>query len=256
MQQNNRKILWINPIGVNSFDKPMLEYLNTVKDEKTVLDVVSFEKGPYHLEYHFYEALVSRDILRTVKMAEKKGYDAAVIGCFYDPFLFEAREITQIVVTAPAESSLLTAISLGYKFSILVGRKKWIPQMEENVIKYGFKDRLASFKSIDMGVLEFQKKKSETEKRLLQAGRDAVEKDGAEVLIMGCTAEFGFYKRLQDELKVPVIDATIAPLKYAEYLIDLKKSVGLVHSKIGRYESPPYDEIRDWKIEEKFDIEW
>lgn len=251
-----RKILWINPIGTDIFDKPMKENLDGVKDERTEIDVISFEKGPYHLEYQFYEALVGMDILKVIKRAEKQGYDAAVIGCFYDPFLSEAREISNMVITAPAESSLAIAISLGHKFSIIVGRKKWIPQMEENVLKYGLKERLASFKSIDMGVLEFQTKKEETEKRLIEAGRDAIENDGAEVLILGCTAEFGFYKRMQEELKVPVVDATVAPLKYAEFLIDLKRSAGLFHSKIGRYESPPYGEIKEWNIENKYNMRW
>ncbi len=250
------KILWINPIGCNIFDEPLLKYLNTFKKEETSLDVVSFSKGPCHVEYQFYEALMGMNILRSVKKAEKNGYDAAIIGCFYDPYLSEAREITNIVITAPMESSLAIAISLGYKFSIIVGRRKWIPQMEENVIKYGLKDRLASFKSIEMGVLDFQTKPHETERKLLDAGKDAIMNDGAEVIILGCTAEFGFYKKLQEELNVPVIDPTIAALKYAEFLIDLKKSASLFHSKLGKYEAPPYNEIKEWKLEEAFKFIW
>ena len=122
--------------------------------------------------------------------------------------------------------------------------------MEENIIKYGLKDRLASFRSINMGVLEFQVKKNETERKLIEEGKKAVEEDGAEVLILGCTVEFGFYKKMQKELNVPVIDATIAPLKYAEFLIDLKRSAGIWHSKKGKYESPPIDEILEWKLNE------
>ncbi|MGC8689761.1 MAG: aspartate/glutamate racemase family protein [Thermoplasmata archaeon] len=249
-----RRILWINPIGTNLFDIPMKENLNKVKDKETILDVVSFEKGPSHLEYQVYEALVGTDILRTIKNAEKQGYDAAVIGCFYDPFLSEAREISNIVVTAPAESSMAIAISLGHKFTIIVGRKKWIPQMEENLLRYGLKERLASFKSIDLGVLDFQNKKEETEKRLIEAGREAIEEDGAEVLILGCTAEFGFYRKMQESLNVPVIDATIAPLKYAEFLVDLKRLAGIKHSRIGKYESPPYTEIKAWGLDRMFNI--
>ncbi|MFP3256966.1 MAG: aspartate/glutamate racemase family protein [Candidatus Nanopusillus acidilobi] len=252
----SKKILWINPVGSDIFDSPMKENLKNIKDDDTILDVTSFKEGPRHLEYHFYEALVGLEILRSIKMAEKNGYDAAIIGCFYDPFLTEAREISDIVITAPAESSMAIAISLGHRFSIIVGRKKWIPQMEENVIKYGLKERLASFKSIDMGVLDFQEKKEETEKRLIKAGRDAIENDGAEVLILGCTAEFGFYKKMQESLGVPVIDATVAPLKYAEFLVNLKKITGLRHSKIGKYESPPYEEIKEWNLEKYFGLKW
>ncbi|KPV47122.1 MULTISPECIES: aspartate/glutamate racemase family protein [Acidiplasma] len=250
------KILWINPIGSDIFDVPIKDNLNSVKYEDTIIDVISFKKGPKHLEYQFYEALMGIEILKAVKIAEIRDYDAAIIGCFYDPFLSESREISNIVVTAPAESSVAMAISLGHKFSIIVGRKKWIPQMEENISKYGLRDRFASFRSINMGVLDFQLNREETEKRLMEAGMAAINEDGAEVLILGCTVEFGFYKKMQKKLGVPVIDATIAPLKYAEFLVNLKNMTNLSHSKIGKYEPPPEKEIKDWNLEEYFGIDW
>jgi allantoin racemase len=40
-----------------------------------------------------------------------------------------------LVVTAPAEASMHIAVTLGQRFSIIVGRTKWIPLMRENVIK-------------------------------------------------------------------------------------------------------------------------
>ena len=251
-----KKILWINPVGWNIFDKPMAEYFDKQMGGDVRIDVVSYGKGPHHLEYQFYEALMGVDILRSVKRAELDRYDAAIIGCFYDPFLSEAREISDIVITAPAESSLSIAVPLGQKFSIIVGRRKWIPQMEENVLKYGFKDRLASFKSLEMGVLDFQSNKEETERRLLKAGKEAVENDMAEVIILGCTAEFGFYKKMQDELGVPVIDATIAPLLMASFLVDLKQLIGVGHSRIGRYHPPPDGEIKEWGLERQFGFTW
>ena len=253
---DTKNILWINPLGSDIFDKPIKNYLSNIKGENTILDVLSFKNGPRHLEYQFYETLVGLDILKTVKDAERRGYDASIIGCFYDPYLSEAREITNMVVTAPAESSLAIAISLGHKFSVIVGRKKWIPQMEENIAKYGLRDRLASFRSIDMGVLDFQEKRNETEKKLMQAGREAIERDSAEVIILGCTAEFGFYKQMQEEFQVPVIDATIAPLKYAEFMVDIKRVTGMGHSKIRKYEPPPKTEIESWDLEKQYDFRW
>lgn len=93
-----------------------------------------------------------------MKSAEKEGYDAAVIGCFYDPGLMEAREILdKMVVTAPAEASMHIAATMGHKFSIIVGRNKWIPQMMENVVNCGLKDKFASFKSVGLGVCDFHK---------------------------------------------------------------------------------------------------
>lgn len=250
------RVLWINPLGSDLFDAPIREYLDSAKSSSTEIKVISLDRGPMHLEYHYYEALVLTDTLHAVKKAENEGYDGAVIGCFYDPGLREAREITdKLVVTAPAEACMHVATTLGNSFSIIVGRKKWIPKMHENVVHYGFKDRLASFKSVDLGVLDFQRDEAETERRLRDSALEAIEKDGAEVIILGCTAEFGFYKKLQEELKVPVIDAVLAPLKYVEFLIGLNKQLNWGQSKVYGYESPPREEIADWKIEEQYGLE-
>jgi allantoin racemase len=128
------KMLFINPVGTDSFDQSIKVALDRAKRTDTQLEVVSLKKGPKHLEYRYYEALVIPDTLHLIKRAEKEDYDAAVIGCFYDPGLYEAREIVdRMIVTAPAESCMHIAASLGHKFSIIVGRKKWIPQMMDNV---------------------------------------------------------------------------------------------------------------------------
>ena len=248
------RILWINPVGTDIFDQAIQDTLEAEKEPDTEVKVVSLKKGPQHLEYHYYEALVLTDVLHTIMQAEKEGYDAAVIGCFYDTGLSEAREITsRLVVTAPAESCLSIAASLGYTFSIIVGRDKWIPHMKENVVKYGFKDRLASFKSVDLGVHDFQKDKEETARRLKAAAREAVENDLAEVIVLGCTIEFGFYKEMQRYLNVPVIDAVLAPFKHAEFLVGLRR-FGWSHSKRGGYEGPPIEEVVSWHLKEQYDM--
>lgn len=252
----SNRILWINPVGTDLFDRPIKEFLDQAKRSETAIDVVSLGRGPMHLEYHYYEALILADTLHEVRRAEKEAYDAAVIGCFYDPGLREAREIVEnLVVTAPAEAAMHIATTLGHTFSVLVGRKKWIPKMHENVVKYGFTNQLASFKPLEMGVYDFQKDPAETARRMRAAAKEAVEVDRAEVVILGCTIEFGFYKELQAELGVPVIDAVLAPLKYAEFLIELKKRFGWGHSKLYGYEGPPLDEITGWKLEEQYGLD-
>lgn len=247
------RVLWINPVGTDLFDEPIREALAEQKAPATELKVVSLARGPQHLEYHYYEALVLVDTLHLIKQAENEGYDAAVIGCFYDPGLPEAREITtRMVVTAPAEACMHIAGTLGHKFSIIVGREKWIPQMMQNVVNYGFEHRLASFKSLGLGVHDFHKDEQVTRQRMIAAAREAVTRDGAEVVILGCTIQFGFYKELQKEIGVPVVDAILAPLKYAEFLVDLRQRFGWSHAKNIGYESPPLEEIEGWGLPEQY----
>ncbi len=243
-----KRIMWINPVGSTGFDQPVQELLETAKQRDTCIDVVSLSKGPSHLTYMYYEAYVANELLDLILRAEEEDYDAAVIGCFYDVGLWEAREITdRLVVTAPCESSLHLAATLGKRIAIMVGENKWIPKMSDNVLTYGFREPVVSFKSVNLGVHDFQKDPQETRNRLTQLAKEAVEKEMAEVIILGCTAQFGFYKVLQEKLGVPVLEAVMTPVKYAEYLIELRNLFGWNHSKAYAYKSPPKEEIALWK---------
>jgi allantoin racemase len=247
-----RRILYIDPVGVEVVAEGK-EFLASHKRQGTELTMVTLPRGPEHLEYRYYEALVLVDILHLIREAERQGFDAAVIGCFYDVGLQDAREVAErLVVVAPCEACVHIAATLGDKFSIIVGRRKWIPEMMENVVHYGMKERLASFKSVDLGVLEFHQDEKETARRFVEVGREAVEQDGAEVLVLGCTATYGFYRELQDELGVPVIDPMLASFKTAEFAADLKNQFGWTQSKVGGYESPPPGESAAWRLGEQY----
>jgi Hydantoin racemase len=242
------KLLYVEPV-VSEMVGEWTRYLSQYKQPETEVVVTSLPEGPRHLEYYSYGALVVPKLLNIIKGAEKEGFDGAIIGCFYDPGLREAREIAEkLVVTAPAEASMHIASTLGQRFSIIVGRTKWIPLMRENVIKYGFQDHLASFQAIGMGVLDLQVDPEETKRRIVQAAQKAIEQDGAEVIILGCTHQFGFYRELQDTLRVPVIDVGLAALHYAEFIVNLRNRHGWYFSKKNEYLSPPREEIEAWKL--------
>lgn len=247
-----RRVLYIEPV-VSELVDSWKGYLSQFKSPETELEVTSLTEGPRHLEYYSYGSLVVPKILKIIKEAEKENFDAAIIGCFYDPGLREAREIAEkLVVTAPAEASMHIAVTLGQRFSIIVGRTKWIPLMRENVIKYGFQDHLASFQAIGMGVLDLQMDPEETKRRIVQAAEKAIEQDGAEVIILGCTHQFGFYQELQGALGVPVIDVALAALNYAEFLVDLRNKHGWYFNKKNEYLSPSHEEIEAWKLSDLF----
>lgn len=245
------RILYIAPRVVD--DRSYAEVAPADLRPGNSLTTIGFRRGPRHLEYHLYETLVLADLVRTIAAAEERGFDAAAIGCFYDLGLHEGREVARrLVVTAPCESSLHLAARLGHRFSIVVGRRKWIPQMHDNVVRYGLASRLASFRALDLGVPDYHADEAETERRFVAAGRRAVEEDGAEVIVLGCTASAGFYRRLQDELGVPVIDSALAAVKDAEELVERRDRFGWSASKVGGFESPPAGEIEGWRLAEVY----
>jgi allantoin racemase len=249
------RILWINPLGTSVFDATIGAELRRVRRPDTDVEVRSLKRGPHHLEYHAYESWVTPDVLTTIVAAEREGFDAAVIGCFYDTGLRAAREVaSRIAVAAPCESAVHIASTLGDSFSVIVGRRKWVPEMRDNVTRYGYRDRLASFKVVELGVHDFQADPERTRQRLTDAAEEAVAKDGAEVVVLGCTAEYGFFEELQTKIGVPVIDATVSTFKYAELLADLA-TLGWRPSKIGGFAAPPKEELEAFGLAEQLATE-
>ncbi|WP_340084324.1 aspartate/glutamate racemase family protein [Siminovitchia sp. FSL H7-0308] len=246
-----KKILYIDPVYDNSYLHAFKEHFEKIKYDHIDIHVTSLgeKKGPKHVEYSCYEAMVIPDLIKTVKEAQDNQFDGVIIGCFYDPALRACREIADnMIVTAPAEASFTIAQSLGENIAIIVGREKTIPEIKRNIFEYGMERRFSTFKSVGLGVLDFQKDHEVTMRKIRHAAQDAIENHHADVIILGCTAELGFYEELQKELGVPVLDASIAALKYAEFLVEINKTLGWGHSKVNGYESPPLEEARCFGI--------
>jgi allantoin racemase len=103
------KILWINPLGVSGFDQPMAEVFKQIKEPNTTVEVVSLAlSAPLdNVEFRTFETFVIRETVELTRYGAVNGYDGVVIGCFYDPALLDAREISgEAVVVAPCEASL------------------------------------------------------------------------------------------------------------------------------------------------------
>ena len=235
-------IRYIHPVGATTYAADIAGLMESARRAGTAIEVVTLPLGrPRHLEYHAYEAQVIRDVLGHAREVASGDYDAMIIGGFYDLGLREAREVSgTAVVSAPCEAACAIARSLANTFSVLVGKRKWIPKMSENVRRYGHGRAMVSMRALGMGVHEFQSDSS-TAGRMARLGRECVERDGAEALILGCTAEYGFHQRLQDELGVPVIDPVLAAFKHAEFLADSARRLSWTPSRVGGSESPPED---------------
>lgn len=248
-----RRILWLDPVGPDGAEDGFEEMLNQIASPGTRVTVRTLPRGPVHLEYRYYGALVLADLLAEIQRAEQEGFDATIIGCFYNVGLQEAREIAEeMVVAAPAESCCHLACQLGDRFSVIVGRRKWIPQMRQMIKGYGLDTRLASFRPVNLGVVELHKDPAETACRIEQQARLAVEEDGAEVILLGCTMGYGFFREVQKKLSVPVLDPAAVPLKSAELRVELRRKFGWSHSKVGAYQSPPRSERERWKLDEQY----
>jgi allantoin racemase len=59
--------MFINPVGTAAFDEHILSILDKVRRKDVQPTVVHLPKGPDHLEYHYYEHLVTHDMLNEIR---------------------------------------------------------------------------------------------------------------------------------------------------------------------------------------------
>lgn len=241
-----RRILWVNTVGWDAYDQPIADVLASIKAPDTEVEVVSLRLDGLltHVEYRAYEALTYPAIVHLAHDAGRRGVDAMVVGCFYDPAVKEAREVSgPMHVIGPMLAAVQLATTIANRFSVLVTRSKCIDQMTDRIREYGAHHRLASMRPLKIGVESLQADPGATGRAIIDEGRRAVEEDGAEALLLGCTCEFGFHEEAQRILGVPVIDAVTAPFKLAEHLATLKQQQHWLPSRVGSCEPPPDAEV-------------
>jgi allantoin racemase len=214
--------------------------MEKVKRADTELTVVCPERGPISIESAYDEALAQPPTLELVRQANDEGYDAVILACFSDPALNAAKEISDIPVIGIEESTMHIAAMLGHKFSVTTAFRNRAPTRELHARKHGLESAYASTLVLNMSVLEMDANPKKAKARILEAAREAVEQDGAEVIILGCAGLAGYAEDVERELGVVVLDPTSVALKVAEALADL----GLRHSKVGRFARPPVKEIK------------
>lgn len=221
-----RLIRIIIPVITSTWNEEVKKFCEEIKEPDTVISVVNLEKGPESIESYFDEAFAAPYVALEVIRAEKEGCDAAIVYCFGNPGVNAARAAVNIPVFGAGEVALMTAALIANKFSIISTVEAAIPRCLRTVKLLGVEDKLASIRIVNMPVMELSRK-GELLNAALEAGRQAL-KDGADVIVLGCTGMSGIRGSLEEKLKVPIIDPGETTLKIVEAIL----SLNLKHSKL------------------------
>jgi allantoin racemase len=203
------------------------------------VEVTFLDRGPASIESEYEESLAVPDIVAKTRAAAADGADAVIISCMLDPGVKAAREHVSIPVLGPAQVSMHLAATLGPTFSIVTVLDRLIPPLLERARLYGLSDHLASVRAVEIPVLELWSNREQVVEALVTQAAQAVSKDGAYVIILGCTGMAGMARAIGKALRrqgydVPVIDPTVTTIKVAAALV----GAGLSHSKRA-YPTPP-----------------
>ena len=229
---SKKRIKMIFPVPMSEATRPLVESQLPPSMQRPDIEVEFVGAGQVMTLADSYldMAVMEMAVIQAGIKAEEQGFDAVCINTVSDSGLYALRSRLSIPVMAPAIASFHLACSLGHKFSVLTMWPQWHALYKKTTKEYGLEHRLASIR--DIGVRPdtqelLQGKEEVVFAALVEAGRKAVEEDGADVLVLGSTTMHQSHEYLGRHLNVPVLNPGVVAYKYCEMLLDL----GLCHSK-------------------------
>jgi allantoin racemase len=199
------------------------------KDNEVVVEPTA--TGPGAIESARDAAIVVPELIRLAPLAEERGFDAIIIGCFSDPGIDALRELLRIPVIGPGAASLHLAAQLGTRISVLTPAGRGLGRVAARMRGLGLGPLLVSVRGIGLSVMELARQEPGALDKAAKAAALAVEQDQADVLVLGCMSMAflpGICETLSKRVGVPVVNPVIAALKTAEMISSMK----LAHSKI------------------------
>ena len=227
------RILDVSPNISPALREGKLAHRREVAGPGVDLDVVSLRRGPISLEATIEALQAGPGIIERVVEAEGEGLDGVLIDCFVDPALRPSREAANIPVMGAGLGAMLLAMAVGDKFSIITV-KNALPGTREMVRAYCFQERVASIRAVEFSAFELYRNEGPVMDRITEIAQRAIEEDGADTIVLGCTAMSKLARSITQRLGVPVIDPAGAGLKLLTAVIEL----GISQSKRA-YPNPP-----------------
>ena len=169
-------------------------------------------EGPFGIESQKDVEEVTLPLRRMVR--QDNAANSFVIACFSDPGLHVCREATRRPVFGINECGVLTALARGDRFGIIAIAAKSVARHRRYLRQMGLADRLAGGRPLEMTVAETASGEG-TLARMEAIGRELVEQDGADVIVLGCAGMARHRRPLEEALGVPVIDPTQAAVAMA-----------------------------------------
>lgn len=199
--------------------------------------------GPASCEGNFDSYLSVTGVLDAVRRYPEP-FDAVVHAGFGEHGREALQEVLDVPVVDITEAAGHLAALVGRRFSVVTTLDRAVPLIEDRLLLAGLDRRCASVRASGMGVLDLDRDPQAAVDAIAAQAREAVTRDGAEVIVLGCAGMAGLEQAVTEATGVPVIDGVAAAVTLAESLVGLRLST----SKVRTYAPPRDKEILGWPL--------
>lgn len=185
-----------------------------------------------------YHTAITPEFVQAVLSAQDVGADAFIIGTYSEPIVPELRCLSTIPIVTMPEASMFAACMVAQKFALVTLNRTAVPYMTKSVAFHKLQDRVSGIYVVDekFGEEELNEQFGDPNAylaRVRKACKKAIE-EGAEAVIPaeGVLAAIVVNNGITDIDGAPIIDPIGTPLLFAEMAVEMKRKLGLRHSRI------------------------
>jgi len=188
------------------------------------LAIESLSQGTLSIEGRADWAWNQGAVMGVVRQSEADGFDGVFVSdmdmCGVEP----ARELVDIPVVGGFAASAFTALMLGRRVGLITISPRVVPMQADHFRTYGIESSLAGIRVADVSVADLIHDPVAAVDGVYDQAIRAIDEDGAEVLILGCTGFIGIAAPLAERLAqsgrdVPVLDPNATAVAYLELLV-------------------------------------
>ena len=208
------RVLVINPNSTESMTGGIVAAARAAAAPDVTIEGMTNAGAPPAIQGEADGRAATPGVIAACRDAGVQGYDAAIIACFDDTGLAEARTAASIPVIGIGHAAFLTAMVFG-RFSVITTLPVSVPVIEDNVSRYGLSEVCARVRPSGLPVLSLEQDPAAARETLDACARAAAADDGADALVLGCAGMAPFGAAMQHASGLPAIDGVAAAVGLA-----------------------------------------
>ena len=229
----SRRIMVVNPNTTASMTDAVLAAARPVAAPGTTLVRATARHGVDSIESNVDEVCGALSVLELVRSGEADGIDGYVVACFGDTGVAAAREAARGPVVGMTEAALFTAALLAARFAIITLPPRTAEQSQRVLRAAGLEHR-CTVHTLDVAVSDVAAGSTHLLESMAEAAEQALHRDAAEAIILGCAGLADLVAPLTERLGVPVVEGVAA----AVGLVDSLLAQQLTTSRASTYAAP------------------
>ena len=211
----NPAIIVINPNSSRDVTEAMDRAVTDLRRPTgPVIRCVTLAEGPPGIETDEQVRAVAAPLARLVRRLEAEA-SAFVDACFSDPGLAELRRTTAKPVFGIGECAYRRASAEGRRFGVISILAASILRHRRAIEGLGLAPSLAGDRAVGLGVTDLATDPDATLACLVEVGEQLRDRDGAEVIVLGCTGLSPFREPLRQAVGLPIVDPVRAAVEAA-----------------------------------------